>query len=84
MYRISSAAGNRSSVVDEDDQVRFVGTLRECENWLDSQENTRAHESRFIVWARRAWQFLWGTLNDPGATSDHAGSKEAKPPRLAS
>lgn len=84
MYRISSAAGNRSSVVDEDDQVRFVGTLRQCEDWLDSQENSRVHESRLIAWARRAWQLLWGTLNDPSAAPDHSDAKEAKPPRLAS
>jgi hypothetical protein len=84
MYRIQSAAGNRSSIVDEEDQVRFVGTLRQCEDWLDAQENCPARESRFVAWARRAWQVLRGTSNEPAAMPEQAEAREAKPPRLAS
>ena len=29
----------RWAIVDETDQVHFQGTLRECEDWLDFQEN---------------------------------------------
>jgi hypothetical protein len=84
MYRIQSAAGNRSSIVDEDDQVRFVGTLRQCEDWLDAQENCLVRESRFSAWARRLWQTLRGISNDPAAMPEQAETQEAKPPRLAS
>jgi hypothetical protein len=84
MYRINSAAGNRSSIVDEEEQVRFVGTLRQCEDWLDAQENCPSQESRFTAWARRAWHVLRGISSDPPAEPEQADAKEAKPPRLAS
>jgi hypothetical protein len=29
----------RWAIVDETDRVHFQGTLRECEDWLDFQEN---------------------------------------------
>lgn len=39
MHRIRSISNEQWEIVDDDDQVRFVGTPGECEALLDSAEN---------------------------------------------
>lgn len=49
-------------VVDEDDRVLFVGSYRECEEWLDLQENVLAlaEQARRVAEHRPGWfHGLW-------------------------
>ena len=39
MYSMRQAEPDRWSVIDSDDVQVFVGTLLECEDWLDHEEN---------------------------------------------
>lgn len=52
--RIRSISVDRWEIVDEHDEVRFVGTPQECETVLDRAENVEERVSwlhSFIVWA---------------------------------
>jgi hypothetical protein len=42
MYRIESLFGNRWAVVGDDGKTACVGTMGQCEDWLDFQENYAA------------------------------------------
>jgi hypothetical protein len=53
MYRIHSVQGDQWTIVDEGGQPVFVGTKRQCEDWLDLQENIRPRPSRYKAWIRR-------------------------------
>lgn len=70
MYRISDASGSQWAVVDETDRVWFVGTPRECEDWLDLQENLkRQNQPRPASQWRRAWGALVRLFRrDPAST----------------
>jgi hypothetical protein len=39
MYSIERSAGNRWVVVADGERTACVGTMRQCEEWLDFQEN---------------------------------------------
>lgn len=44
MYRIEVLFGDRWAVVGQDGQTECVGTMRQCEDWLDFQENRAANQ----------------------------------------
>lgn len=47
-YRICKTSGENWGIVDEHQQCVFEGTLRQCEDWLDHQENSEVPcRSRF-------------------------------------
>jgi hypothetical protein len=41
MFRLSTHDENRWSLLDAHDETVFVGTLSECEDWLDRMENVQ-------------------------------------------
>lgn len=41
MFRLSTYDENRWSLVDTHDETVFVGSLSECEDWLDQMENVQ-------------------------------------------
>lgn len=45
MYRILPQPGSLWTIVDQSEAVVFVGTLRECEDWLDAQDRARVSRS---------------------------------------
>ena len=42
MLRILPAIAGQWTIVDDHETVLFAGTLRQCEDWLDFQENSQA------------------------------------------
>jgi hypothetical protein len=42
MYSIETLTGDRWAVIGEGGQTACVGTMRQCEDWLDYQQNRRA------------------------------------------
>jgi hypothetical protein len=61
MYRFRSVSDDRWEIVDEDDQVRFVGTPRECEELLDRAENI----DRKCSWLQALVDRLLNPLREP-------------------
>ena len=47
MYRVQIVEKS-CRVVDDEDRVVFVGSLRECEEWLDATENQATAEERSV------------------------------------
>ena len=62
MYELRSTSADQWSVVDDDGEPVYVGSLRQCEDWLDRQEN-RLRSSRPGVlrrlWLRLRQLFFW-------------------------
>ena len=54
MLQLQLADRDRWTIVDEQNQLRFAGTLHECEDWLDFQDNVRQCSA-----VRGSW---WQTL----------------------
>jgi hypothetical protein len=54
MYRIEVLFGDRWAVVGLNGQTECVGTMRQCEDWLDCQENRVANRVKAPS-ARRPW-----------------------------
>jgi hypothetical protein len=52
-YGIHSVEGDRWTIADEDGKPIFAGTKRECEDWLDHQDNIPPRPSRFKSWIGR-------------------------------
>lgn len=52
MYRIQQTTDGQWTIVDERDEVALVGTLRECEDWLDFQENAERLSAGHPGWWR--------------------------------
>jgi hypothetical protein len=65
MYHIRPYSADRWLIVDEENDALLVGTLRECEDWLDFQEN---QESRQLAAAQgthgSGWlHWLWAVIS---------------------
>jgi hypothetical protein len=60
MYRIQTGPADWA-VLGERNERMFSGTPRECEDWLDQQENVHASRSEPI--AGRRWFFLAGAIS---------------------
>lgn len=54
MYRIQPVTGDQWTIVDERDESVFVGTLKQCEDWLDFQENASGRSQTRGGW----WEWL--------------------------
>jgi hypothetical protein len=67
MYRIASAAGSQWAIVDETDRVWFVGTPRECEDWLDLQENLQRQQQKRAHWRRFISSLMRFFRRDPAS-----------------
>jgi hypothetical protein len=68
-YRLTSLDDARFAVADAENEIQFVGTLAECEEWLDrgDQVRTVANETASgaavsppVSWWSRLWQALLG------------------------
>jgi hypothetical protein len=66
-YRIHSVSDDQWKITDDRDQVVFIGTKPQCEDWLDCQENARPRPSFVKAWIR-------ALLGGKGAS--HVGRKE--------
>lgn len=57
MYQVRHDQDERWVVLDLDDEPIFTGTRRQCEDWLDRQENTARRERapRRSGWLRGVW-----------------------------
>ena len=64
MYKLRSFDDERWVVVDPGDQEVYTGTLRECEHWLDRQENITERsiprEPGSVSWLGRLWELVTG------------------------
>jgi hypothetical protein len=60
-FRVHSASGDQWTIIDERDQVVFVGTKRQCEDWLDCHENAQPRPSFLKAWIRALFGG-WRTL----------------------
>jgi hypothetical protein len=64
MYKLRSFDDQRWAVVDPDDREVHVGTLRECEDWLDQRENVSRssipREPGSRSWLKRLWDLMTG------------------------
>lgn len=69
-YRVRPISGNQWEIVDEDGQVRFVGTPSECEELLDSAENP---ESR-VSWIQSLVNWLLSTRESYGRSRRSRGT----------
>lgn len=60
MYQVRHEKDERWVVLDLNDQPVFTGTRRECEDWLDGQENAARHERvpRSPGLLKRVWSRL--------------------------
>lgn len=58
MYRIQTSTGAQWTIVDEREEVVFVGTLRECEDWLDFQENAQRKSRESRGWLSQLWRWF--------------------------
>lgn len=79
MFRIQPVACEQWSIVDERDESVFVGTLGQCEDWLDFYEN---HQRREKVGLFRWWSLIRNLFrtealakppNDHGDKADGSG-----------
>lgn len=52
MFSIRHVEEDRWAVISEDDVSLFLGTLRECEDWLDAHENQSRPRRGFFGWLR--------------------------------
>jgi hypothetical protein len=51
-YRVHSVHGDQWTIIDDRDQVVFVGTMRQCEDWLDCHDNSQPRPSFVKAWIR--------------------------------
>jgi hypothetical protein len=58
MYRIQTLSGDQWSVADESDLVVFVGTLAQCQDWLDFQDHARSRPIALKARLRQLWERL--------------------------
>ena len=85
MFGIEPTDGDAWTIVDEDQQVVFVGSLRACEDWLDYQDNAHRSPSRLAEWLRRLWARLGRRREvEPHPSPQPNEDSAAVPPRLAS
>jgi hypothetical protein len=49
-FRVDSVSGDQWTIINERDQVMFVGTKRQCEDWLDCHENAQPRQSFVNAW----------------------------------
>lgn len=78
-YSIRHVEADRWTVINDDDVAVFTGSLRDCEDWLDSWEN--ASRPR-----RSPWQLLIAPLRrlfggPPDAAPPHAAERPEQPSR---
>jgi hypothetical protein len=66
LYRVGPVAGDRWTIVDEDGGIMFAGTKRQCEDWLDWRENSRARTGILSAF----WRMLFRRI----ASTAFAGS----------
>ncbi|MGQ0634349.1 MAG: hypothetical protein ACT4QC_07060 [Planctomycetaceae bacterium] len=81
MYRIQPETGERWTIVDLADQVVFAGSLRQCEDWLDQQENLVAKPAGLLAWYQKMWRKLKG-VRSPASRLSPANQTQAVPPQL--
>ena len=72
MFRLSTHDENRWSLLDAHDETVFVGTLSECEDWLDRMENVQREtvEKKWMI--HRAFSsllFFFSRKSEPPNTS---------------
>jgi len=70
MHSIRRVEDDRWAVIDADDVTVFVGTLRECEDWLDRDENIHRPQRS---WFRRLFGGILRVFRG-GSKSTTAGS----------
>ena len=72
MFRLSTHDETRWSLLDSHDQTVFVGTLSECEDWLDRMENVQRAtvEKKWVI--HRAFRSLLSFF-----------SRKSQPPHLS-
>ena len=46
MFRLTTHEENRWSLINENEETVFVGTLSECEDWLDRMENIQRRSDK--------------------------------------
>ena len=58
MYQVLAVEGDQWTIVDDRDEVVFIGTKQTCEDWLDSQDNLVFHHrpSRASGWIHRFYE----------------------------
>ena len=54
MFRVEPTQEDQWKVVDENDKVAFIGTMREAEEWLDFQDNAPRAAAPASNWLRNA------------------------------
>jgi hypothetical protein len=58
MFRVEPAQGDQWRIIDEKDQVVFVGTVQQAEDWLDFHENAQRHAAPAGAWLRNFFDAL--------------------------
>lgn len=72
MHSIRHAAKNQWNVLDENDEVVFRGTLSQCEDWLDLQENRRIRYESGHNWLTRFVRRILGRSGQKRVGSNHS------------
>ena len=91
MFRLSTHDENKWSLLDAHDDTVFVGTLLECEDWLDRMENVqrssvekqwvvhRAFRSLLAFFSRKSRSSHQSTSSkNPDEVSDRSSSNQSK------
>lgn len=58
MFRLTTNDENQWSLLDENEETVFVGTLSECEDWLDQMENVQRRTNKKKWRLHRAFRRL--------------------------
>lgn len=58
MYRVKQLDNESWAIVDRGDATLFVGTMRQCEDWLDHRQNMDRLANRISLW-KRIVRWVW-------------------------